>query len=98
MRQPGVGDSVRFSRDVPELLVKRDELGTVCSIWFSPHDAFDVELGDGESRRRALVRSGDFAVELIGHPIDGGDAHAALPQADVAEKDDDPPIARVDHM
>jgi hypothetical protein len=44
MRTPHVDDVVRLTRDVPELELLRGEVGVVCSTWFAPAVAYEVEF------------------------------------------------------
>jgi len=48
---------VRLTQDLPELGLHRGDVGSVCSTWFEPNTAFEVEFQlDGEgSRVRALL-------------------------------------------
>ena len=58
MRTPHVDDVVRLTKDIPELFLSRGEVGVVCSTWFSPVAALDVEftqIGSDQQTRRALV-------------------------------------------
>ncbi|QOV89985.1 DUF4926 domain-containing protein [Humisphaera borealis] len=57
MRTPHVDDVVRLTKDIPELFLSRGEIGVVCSTWFSPVSALDVEFSRvGTDRQtRALV-------------------------------------------
>lgn len=50
-----VDDHVRLTEDVPELSLHRGDVGTVCSIWFSPGDTYEVEFGEPGHTRRCLV-------------------------------------------
>jgi len=44
MRQPTIDDYVRLMRDIPELALRRGEIGVVRSTWFAPSSAFEVEF------------------------------------------------------
>jgi hypothetical protein len=44
MRTPHVDDVVRLTRDVPELELLRGDVGVVCSTWFAPAVAYEVEF------------------------------------------------------
>ena len=49
---------VQLRQDIPELGLHRGELGRVCSTWFDPHTAFEVEFqrnGQGCSVRALLM-------------------------------------------
>jgi hypothetical protein len=41
---PQVGNRVRLKTDVPNLGLHCGEEGSVCSVWFSPATAFEVEF------------------------------------------------------
>ena len=45
MRSPSINDSVRLTKDIPELSLRRGTVGIICSKWCSPVDAFEVEFG-----------------------------------------------------
>jgi hypothetical protein len=58
MRQPHVDDHVRLTADVPELSLRRGEVGVVRSMWFAPLSAFEVEfwpMGGVDSERVLLM-------------------------------------------
>ncbi len=44
MRTPHVDDFVRLTQDIPELTLRRGEVGVVRSTWFAPHVAYEVEF------------------------------------------------------
>jgi hypothetical protein len=44
MKEPHVDKHVRLKQDIPELGLHRGEAGTVCSTWFSPETAYEVEF------------------------------------------------------
>ena len=44
MRRPNVDDLVRLTRDIPELLLNRGQVGVVRSTWFAPSVAYEVEF------------------------------------------------------
>jgi len=48
---------VRLTQDLPELGLYRGDVGLVCSTWFDPDTAFEVEFQpDGQGNRvRALL-------------------------------------------
>lgn len=57
MRMLAVDDHVRLTRDIPELQLNRGDVGVVCSTWFAPALAYEVEFCAGlESSTRALLR------------------------------------------
>lgn len=39
-----VDEHVRLTKDLPELGLYRGDLGVVCSTWFDPSTAFEVEF------------------------------------------------------
>jgi hypothetical protein len=45
MRTPHVDDTVRLTQDIPELQLQRGDVGVVCSMWFAPTEAYEVEFG-----------------------------------------------------
>ena len=47
MRQLHADDLVRLTQDVPELQLKQGDVGVVCSTWFSPTEAYEVEFEPG---------------------------------------------------
>ena len=58
MRQPHVDDFVRLTRDIPELALRRGEVGVVRSTWFAPATAYEVEFhppGLSHERRALLL-------------------------------------------
>ena len=74
MRQPHVDDRVRLIHDVPNLFLKRGELGVVLSTWFEPAAAFEVEfcLPGLNNKTRAVLLAEQLQVE--GEPTDGASA------------------------
>jgi hypothetical protein len=42
--KPKAEDRVRLMQDVPELGLRRGDTGVVCSTWFDPATAFEVEF------------------------------------------------------
>jgi hypothetical protein len=42
--KPKADDRVRLMQDVPELGLRRGDTGVVCSTWFDPATAFEVEF------------------------------------------------------
>ena len=51
---------VRLSQDIPELGLQRGQMGTLCSTWFAPSEAFEVEFqpaGLGHAIRALLLPS-----------------------------------------
>jgi hypothetical protein len=64
MRPPHVDDSVRLIHDLPELMLSAGAVGVVCSTWFAPDVAYEVEFQDvGEVGTRVLLRNHD--VQLL---------------------------------
>lgn len=70
-RPPHVEDTVRLTVDLPELFLRRGATGVVCSTWFAPTPAYEVEFnGAGPLEQvRALLLSGQ--VELSGEERPG---------------------------
>lgn len=66
MQQLHVDDHVRLVEDIPELALLRGEVGVVCSMWFEPATAYEVEFMQPDHRAtRALVRAEQITVEYI---------------------------------
>ena len=65
MRSPRVDDYVRLTRDIPELCLRRGDLGVVRSTWFSPTTAYEVEFHPVglDNQTRALLLAEQVAVE-----------------------------------
>ncbi len=68
MRQPLVDDFVRLTQDIPELELKQGDVGVVCSTWFSPTQAYEVEFGL-DAPTRALLLAEQLQVEENGMPL-----------------------------
>ena len=68
MRQPLVDDFVRLTQDIPELELKQGDVGVVCSTWFSPTQAYEVEFGLA-APTRALLLAEQLQVEENGMPL-----------------------------
>lgn len=54
---PQVGARVKLTVDIPDLGLKRDTPGVVCSQWFAPIPAYEVEFVGAFHRLRALLLS-----------------------------------------
>ncbi|HEX2971859.1 MAG TPA: DUF4926 domain-containing protein [Tepidisphaeraceae bacterium] len=52
-----VDDRVQLKRDIPELGLRRGETGVVCSQWFAPTTAYEVEFHKFGQNLRALLLS-----------------------------------------
>jgi len=53
-------EHVRLTNDLPELGLHRGDTGVVCSTWFDPRTAFEVEFPNracGHSVRALLMRN-----------------------------------------
>jgi hypothetical protein len=62
MRQPNVDDRVRLTQAIPELDLQAGDVGIVCSTWFAPTEAYEVEFGlPGPTR--ALLLAEQLQVE-----------------------------------
>ena len=60
---PRVNQSVRLTHDIPELGLRCGEIGTVCSEWFAPTVAYEVEFAPPyglEHATRALLMDGQI--------------------------------------
>jgi Domain of unknown function (DUF4926) len=44
MHEPRIDEPVQLTQDLPELGLHRGEVGRVCSSWFVPTTAFEVEF------------------------------------------------------
>lgn len=59
-KSPHVDDTVRLAVDLPELFLRRGATGVVCSTWFAPAAAYEVEFpgsGGTEHVRALLLRA-----------------------------------------
>ena len=65
MRQPKVNDHVRLTRDIPNLWLQRGATGVICSQWFVPMVAYEVEFHEdgSENATRALLLNEQLEVE-----------------------------------
>ena len=55
VRSPEVGARVRLTVDIPDLGLQRDTTGVVCSQWFAPIPAYEVEFAGPCHKLRALL-------------------------------------------
>jgi hypothetical protein len=62
-----VGDVVQLTQDLPELGLRRGDVGQLCSTWFDPNTAFEVEFQSRSagSRLRALLMRNQ--IQRTGH-------------------------------
>jgi len=62
-----VDERVRLMQDVPELGLHRGEIGLVCSTWFSPSTAYEVEFhhDSPEFGVRALLTADQLQEERL---------------------------------
>jgi hypothetical protein len=44
MQHPQVDQCVRLRQSIPELQLRGGQVGVVCSTWFAPHTAYEVEF------------------------------------------------------
>ena len=66
MYQPAIDSRVRLTTDIPELGLRRGDVGVVCSTWFAPTAAYEVEFqpqGLSESTRALLLAAQVGAME-----------------------------------
>jgi hypothetical protein len=65
MRLPHIDDFVRLTSDIPELSLRRGDVGVVRSTWFSPTTAYEVEFHPIgiSSETRALLLAEQVQVE-----------------------------------
>ena len=75
MRQPHVDDFVRLTRDIPELALRRGEVGVVRSTWFAPATAYEVEFRPPglSHERRALLLAECLEVQEQAEELAGAD-------------------------
>ena len=75
MRQPHVDDFVRLTRDIPELALRRGEVGVVRSTWFAPATAYEVEFHPPglSHERRALLLAECLEVQEQDETLAGAD-------------------------
>ena len=52
---PKVGDRVKLTVDIPDVGLLRDMVGVVCSQWFAPIPAYEVEFAGPSHKLRALL-------------------------------------------
>ena len=62
MTGPEINTSVRLLTDVPELGLRSGQVGVVCSTWFAPLSAYEVEfeLQDCAEPARVLLMPGQI--------------------------------------
>ena len=70
MRQPQVDDRVLLIQDIPEQLLRQGSVGVVCSKWFSPSDAYEVEFRGKSADDRTRVLLDARQVKLQDQPAD----------------------------
>jgi hypothetical protein len=80
MRSPHVNDTVRLTKDVPELLLHRGEVGIVRSTWFAPAVAYEVEFRQSGAvgLMLALLRDEQIEVEDTPPSAEINDAASAV--------------------
>jgi hypothetical protein len=75
-RVPRVDDFVRLTVDIPELSLRRGDVGVVRSTWFSPTTAYEVEFHPVgmPTEARALLLAEQVQVErgplLVDEPLE----------------------------
>ena len=62
MSNLGIDQRVRLLRDVPELDLHEGDVGVLCSTWFSPQTAYEVEFVRAglNMKTRALLLEGQI--------------------------------------
>ena len=61
MPELSIDQRVRLVRDVPELELRSGDEGIVCSRWFSPEAAYEIEFDPpGYCKTRALLSAEQF--------------------------------------
>jgi hypothetical protein len=65
MRKPRIDDFVRLTTDIPELCLRRGDVGVVRSTWFAPTTAYEVEFHPVgvNNQTRALLLAEQVQVE-----------------------------------
>lgn len=61
MQLPAVGARVKLTVDIPDLGLQRDTTGVVCSQWFAPIPAYEVEFAGPMCKLRALLLEEHFS-------------------------------------
>jgi hypothetical protein len=72
MNHPQVDRCVRLKHSIPELHLPYGAIGVVCSTWFSPHGAYEVEF-------RTPGPSDALRVLVLAHELEELEPIAAMP-------------------
>ncbi len=80
-REPLPDQFVRLTHDVPELGLSRGDVGVVCSTWFSPATAYEVEFGGVGTREMTRALLFRHQIEATSQSAAGGSGGGALPAA-----------------
>ena len=65
VRLPEVGARVTLTVDIPDLGLQRDTTGVVCSQWFAPISAYEVEFAGPSCKLRALLLKEHFCTAAV---------------------------------
>ena len=65
LRLPEVGARVTLTVDIPDLGLQRDTTGVVCSQWFAPISAYEVEFAGPSCKLRALLLKEHFCTAAV---------------------------------
>ena len=67
MRRLHVDDAVRLTIDLPERFLHKGDVGRVCSTWFAPDVAYEVEFRSpaDDVRSRVLVRATQLEIDHV---------------------------------
>jgi hypothetical protein len=72
MRQPQVDDLVLLTQDIPEQHLRQGSVGVVCSKWFAPSDAYEVDFVGNAADEHTRVLLNLQQVKLQNQPSDWG--------------------------
>ena len=72
MTEIQIDERVELMQDIPELGLRRGEIGLVCSMWFRPATAYEVEFRRKVSQCgvRALLMRGQIKDEAQARPLE----------------------------
>ena len=65
MRQVNISDVVTLRVDMPDQRLPKGSVGVVCSLWFAPNVAYEVEFrpANAETASRVLLNARQFESE-----------------------------------
>ena len=76
MMMPKIDGRVQLTQDIPDLGLRRGDVGLVCSTWFSPTTAYEVEF---ESEKSTFAITGARLID--------GNGSAPVPNVTVLVRD-----------